>query len=507
MSRKTVFSVLTAVFLMGTAAVSVGTTAFADSSQTVEVSVAKPTANKSSGTKTCTGSTCKVKLSCKTEGAEIYYSVGGDYQLYTGEIALTENAEIKTYAVKNGIKSDVAVYNYKLKPYVKISVKGGRYYSVKSVKLSSTVEGVEFYYTLDGSEPTTSSEHYTDKIRITKSCTLRIIACKDGWTESSSSYDYTIASKNYSLLNNTKGKYYYQSLNYNEKQAYEKILKDVTNFSNYIDLSEFACKSNEKIFYAVKYDNPQIFWLDKSFTVSDEGITPKYTMKKSESSDVKKMLTEEAEKISKKALEESDIQERAKIIQTELCAKVKYDSSNAPENSEVYGALIYGRANSEGYAKAYAYIAQLSSIDAVCIDGFADMSSHCWNMIRINNKWLHVDTALDDHPVGDECFYSYFCVKDAAIGSDHVTNTTLSYPSSISYNERTAKTEFNKIIKAVRNNYLNKIYVTEYTTKYKPTGGLLKYIYYNLNSGVKDAKINMRPWFSYEGNKFVITLK
>ena len=44
----------------------------------------------------------------------------------------------------------------------------------------STIDGADIYYTLDGSEPTTQSEKYTDTIKIDKSCTLKAVAVRNG---------------------------------------------------------------------------------------------------------------------------------------------------------------------------------------------------------------------------------------------------------------------------------------------------------------------------------------
>ena len=57
-----------------------------------------------------------------------------------------------------------------------------RTYGGKRIELTSDQSGVTFYYTLDGTTPTTSSYRYTDKIFIDSSRTCKAIAYKNGET-------------------------------------------------------------------------------------------------------------------------------------------------------------------------------------------------------------------------------------------------------------------------------------------------------------------------------------
>ena len=69
----------------------------------------------------------------------------------------------------------------------------GNYTGTKSVKLETTTEGAEIYYTTDDSTPTVKSTKYTKAISISKSCTLKAITIKDGVLVSDVlSVDYTI---------------------------------------------------------------------------------------------------------------------------------------------------------------------------------------------------------------------------------------------------------------------------------------------------------------------------
>ncbi|QNK58002.1 chitobiase/beta-hexosaminidase C-terminal domain-containing protein [Paenibacillus sp. PAMC21692] len=62
-----------------------------------------------------------------------------------------------------------------------------------SVALSVATQGATIYYTTDGSTPTITSMPYTSPIPITESMTIKAIAVKSGWTNSSiASFEYAI---------------------------------------------------------------------------------------------------------------------------------------------------------------------------------------------------------------------------------------------------------------------------------------------------------------------------
>jgi len=64
------------------------------------------------------------------------------------------------------------------------SVPGGNYNKEQNVKITCATNGATIYYTLDGSDPTTSSTKYTKEIKIKTTTTLKAIAVKSGMNNS-----------------------------------------------------------------------------------------------------------------------------------------------------------------------------------------------------------------------------------------------------------------------------------------------------------------------------------
>ncbi len=70
----------------------------------------------------------------------------------------------------------------------------GTYSEAQNVVLSTTTEGATIYYTIDGSDPTTASTQYTAPIAVSQTTTIKAIAAKEGFDNSSvATATYTIS--------------------------------------------------------------------------------------------------------------------------------------------------------------------------------------------------------------------------------------------------------------------------------------------------------------------------
>jgi uncharacterized protein (TIGR02145 family) len=106
--------------------------------------------------------------------------------LKCGDKEVILKGKIKTTGTPFEAKQTVLVTPCKL-PRIETptaSPRAGIYNSTQSVTLSTTTPGADIYYTIDGSNPTTSSAKYTDSILVSKSQTIKAIAVKFGWENS-----------------------------------------------------------------------------------------------------------------------------------------------------------------------------------------------------------------------------------------------------------------------------------------------------------------------------------
>lgn len=71
----------------------------------------------------------------------------------------------------------------------------GTYAGSQEITISTTTEGATIYYTTDGTDPTTNSSVYSNAIKINDDTTIKALAAKEGFTNS------TIASASYTIVN------------------------------------------------------------------------------------------------------------------------------------------------------------------------------------------------------------------------------------------------------------------------------------------------------------------
>jgi hypothetical protein len=171
----------------------------ASAGYTITGTVATPTFSPVAGTYT---SAQAVTISSSTSGATIYYTTDGSAPttsstLYTAPATVSSTATLRAYAIlANWNDSAVGSAVYTITGTVAtptFSVAAGTYTSAQLVVLSTTTPGATIYYTTDGSTPTTSSTQYSSALNVTATETLKAIAVKTSWANSSTaSASYTI---------------------------------------------------------------------------------------------------------------------------------------------------------------------------------------------------------------------------------------------------------------------------------------------------------------------------
>lgn len=480
MKRKVLSAVLVAVISAGIFSSPVQQYISTTSVAFAAESVSAPKASRKSGTYSSSGS-LSVKLTAEN-GADIYYSTGSNYKLYTKALKITKNTTLKFYAQKNGAKSKIVTVKYKLTPKVSVTNAGGSYDSAVTVKLSSTASGVKFYYTLDGSKPTKSSALYTTKgITVSKSAKLRILASKSGWSGKYLTEEYTIGGSGVSsklsgesILEDYKSKYAYNTLTQNQKEFYKLIYDAAAVHQDKIYLSGYGFTESdaEAAYWAFDYDNPQFFWLGNGFgTVRIENklysINMMYSRTKTQMETLKPQFEAAAQKIIDKALAQDDLFDRVLVIHDSITEMTTYNASAPSYKSEADGPLLYGEALCEGYAKAFMYLCQAVGIQCFCVAGYAG-EDHMWNMLQLDGEWYHMDVTWDDADT-----YEYFCVPDSQMFIDHTLRNFFPVPAAT----------------ATKYSYSEVMGITTYTDVNSAYNGLVDQAAKNYKNGVMETTV------------------
>lgn len=133
----------------------------------------------------------KVTISSATSGATIYYTLNGNTpgtndSVYTGPLTINMNTTVKAIAYKSGINpSSVTTAVFSLGAAgPSFSPAPGSFQESQLVTITSATPGATIHYTVDGSEPTTSSPVYASPVPVTKATTLKAMAVKSGLSPS-----------------------------------------------------------------------------------------------------------------------------------------------------------------------------------------------------------------------------------------------------------------------------------------------------------------------------------
>ena len=113
-----------------------------------------------------------------------------------------------------------------------------------------------------------------------------------------------------------------------------------------------------------------------------------------------------------------------------LVANCHYDARGY---DSAYSALSYGYAGSEGIALAYTELCRQLGIDCTVVYGQLDWADHCWNVIKLDGDYYHVDvTACIDGGIE-----AGFLKNDEAMWGSYRWNASDLKPcnGSLSYND------------------------------------------------------------------------
>ncbi|NBD23636.1 transglutaminase domain-containing protein [Paenibacillus glycinis] len=120
--------------------------------------------------------------------------------------------------------------------------------------------------------------------------------------------------------------------------------------------------------------------------------------------------------------------QQARAIHDWIVTHVAYDTTL--QHYTAYDALTTGSSVCQGYSLLAYRMLKLAGFETRIVEGSAGGSSHVWNLVRVDGRWLHMDATWDD-PVPDRpgiASYAYFLKTDAQMRQDHAW--TNRYPAA-----------------------------------------------------------------------------
>lgn len=232
--------------------------------------------------------------------------------------------------------------------------------------------------------------------------------------------------------------FYYNALNETEKKIYSCYYHALKNHSRLFGYSFSG--SEEEYQHAIDgfdYDWPQFYWMS-SDCYSGSLLGTRYIYytddvfdKNSES------FNNEVLKLTNELKRDNDY-DTIKAIYDYIILNTVYDydsldldhkSFEFVKKGTSYSCLIDKLTICEGYSKAFKLLCNSLGYECIIVDSIVE-DDHCWNMVKINDKWYEVDTTWADTNTEEEDIltYEYFLVPDNIFELNHNVVKDYSYP-------------------------------------------------------------------------------
>lgn len=226
-------------------------------------------------------------------------------------------------------------------------------------------------------------------------------------------------------------KYAYNTLTQREQNLYDKILAAMLNLESTVDCESDGYTDAEwnKIFSDVYYQEAEIFWVNPFL---ETGVIQYKTTDKSEITSMQANIDNMTQQIVNNAASLSNNVDRVKYLHDCIIKMNNFEKSGGTNYSPtIYGGLVLGNIQCEGYAKTFAYLAKKIGLDAIVVTGNVESgASHAWNKVCVDGSWYNIDLTHDDpvlqNPNDEYVRYTYFLVPDSWIEGISHFRTNLS---------------------------------------------------------------------------------
>ncbi|NLL63860.1 MAG: hypothetical protein GX241_06490 [Ruminococcaceae bacterium] len=201
-------------------------------------------------------------------------------------------------------------------------------------------------------------------------------------------------------------RYYYNRLSKLEKEAYRIVYASIYDFPEKVVVPSLSDDEFKKVFCALSYDNPDLFFLDNKFTLTSLGsvnyFIPHYALTKEDYENKIQFVNTEAEKIIIEANKFTTEYDKELYVHDYLASVCQYANNTDKMACTIYGLLIDGHANCEGYSRTAQFIFNKLGIKNHLVTGMAFNEQgvnegHMWNVVKIDGKSYNLDITWDDY--------------------------------------------------------------------------------------------------------------
>lgn len=222
--------------------------------------------------------------------------------------------------------------------------------------------------------------------------------------------------------------YYYDCLSEDEKDSYITMYYGFCDFDDSIMFST-ADIDVSKVFIAVLYDNPDVFWVELKYEYLkyEESLEfkPQYRISREDASKMSDDVNERIDSIMSEIDSLKSDYDKELYIHNYILDITEYDMDTYEGIGDtVYSSLVMGRSICEGYARTVQILLDKAGIDNYLVTGEVEIDGkiepHMWNIVNIDGDNYHLDCTWDDINMQDDKVHFYFNVSDEVILRDHM---------------------------------------------------------------------------------------
>lgn len=225
-------------------------------------------------------------------------------------------------------------------------------------------------------------------------------------------------------------RYYYYTLSEDAQIAYTRILNDIEDHPQEIEIPPLDDEEFSAMFQALSYDNPALLCMENESHIIMRGAKAYFVPQYVTDAETCRAQTEEllakAHEIVAKTSSTSSAYEKELVFHDYICQNTSYLTQNGSIGYTAYDALLTGKAVCEGYSRALQLLLELVGIPNYLVTGTGvdddgGREGHMWNIVTIGGENYHVDATWDDLDAEEIHHFShtYFNVTDAYIGVNH----------------------------------------------------------------------------------------
>lgn len=177
---------------------------------------------------------------------------------------------------------------------------------------------------------------------------------------------------------------------------------------------------------AFAFDNPQIFWIDNSFSYyansSETYLQLASIMSATEAAEALEKMKRELSSMFSQMPGNLSQFDRELFVHDKLIEACEYADEEVLSSNEArvytsYGAIVDGLAVCEGYSRAAQFILSLVGVESYYVYGRGNNELHMWNSVFLDDGWYYLDVTWDDK--GDEgASHNHFNITTEQLLSD-----------------------------------------------------------------------------------------